>query len=68
MRRSRGARRRALELLEAVEEQVEDYAELAGQLRSVLTAEGEIHELEADATLRACRDLINSIEAEESNP
>ena len=62
MRRSRGARRRALELCDDVAENVEEYEELAKKLHTILEAEGDLHDLSADATLRACKALVEIID------
>jgi hypothetical protein len=59
MRRSRGARRQALELCADVATEVEELAELARALTVVLSAEGDLHETSAEATLRACRALVD---------
>ncbi len=57
MRRSRGARRMAIELCEDIAKDVEELEELANKLAVVLTAEGDLHEVSAEATLRACATL-----------
>lgn len=64
MRRSKGSRRMALDLLEEVCEQVEDeeVAELAAQLRHVLLAEAYLHQNTAEATLRAVQALVNVLD------
>ncbi len=64
MRRSRGARRQALELCAEVAAEVEELAELARALTTVLAAEGDLHETSAEATLRACRALVDVIGGE----
>ncbi len=65
MRRSRGARRRALELCDEVADEAPELVPLAGQLRVVLLAEGALHETTGEATLRACRALVRLLEREE---
>lgn len=64
MRRSKGARHMAVELCHEVAEEVSEFSVLATQLSSILEAEGDLHEVSARATLRACKKLIELIEAE----
>jgi hypothetical protein len=62
LRRSRGARKLGLELCEAAAEAEPELAPLARELSRVLVAEGELFELTAEGTLRACRALVDIIE------
>src|SRR5688572_13501623 len=62
-RRSRGARKRALDLCDAVADgSLDELSDLAAKLRVVLQAEGALHELSGDGTLRAARLLIDVVE------
>lgn len=62
MRRSRGARRQAIDLCDDVADMVDEGEPMARQLRDLLQAEGDLQEVSADGTLRACRALIDLLE------
>lgn len=64
LRRSKGARRSAIELLEAVAEHVPELSVDAQKLRHVLIAEGYLHRCDADSTLRAIRALVGMLQEE----
>ncbi|MBN1961751.1 MAG: hypothetical protein JW841_12475 [Deltaproteobacteria bacterium] len=63
VRRSRGARKMALGLLDEI---VDDDPN-AETLATLLTAEGELHELGAEATASALARLVNMLENDETN-
>ncbi len=65
MRRSRGARRQAIDLCNDVAETADDGEDIdavAHQLRALLQAEGDLQEVSADGTLSACRTLIDLLD------
>lgn len=62
MRRSKGARRQAVDLLEEVAEQVEERATLAEKLRHVLLAEAYLHQASPDGTLRGILALVGMLD------
>ncbi len=64
MRRSKGARRCGIDLLEEVAEEVEERALLAKKLRHVLLAEAYLHQASPDSTLRAIRALVGMLDDE----
>ncbi len=66
LRRSRRGRQLALELCAEAAEADEALATLADRLARLLAAEGDIHELSPEGTLRACRALIELCEEERS--
>jgi hypothetical protein len=53
-RRSRGARNLALALCEDIAETLQDDRDLALKMHTILAAEGDLHEVSAEGTLRAC--------------
>jgi tetratricopeptide (TPR) repeat protein len=64
MRRSKGSRQHAIDLLEAVQEHVPEVAAEAKRLRHVLLAEAYLQENDAASTLRAMRALVGMLDEE----
>jgi len=62
MRRSGSLRRRAASLCDEVSEYAPELGELAVRLRSVLTAEGALHELDPDSSAAACAELAVAVD------
>lgn len=67
LRRSRGARKRGLELLEGIAESDLDEAHAAAGLAEILRAEGKLHELTAEATMAASASLLRALDEELPN-
>ncbi|MEL6547628.1 MAG: hypothetical protein AAFQ82_23595 [Myxococcota bacterium] len=68
LRRSRGARRRGVELLEEVSDSGIEGSDLASVLGEILQAEGKLHELSDAATGEACHRLVTLLMALEEQP
>lgn len=68
LRRSRGSRRRGVELLEEVADAGIEGSDVAGVLAEVLRAEGKLHELSDEATGEACHRLVTLLMALEEQP
>ncbi len=67
LRRSKGARKRALGLCDAICDEAPENEELAGQLKEILLAEGELQEVSPEGTLRACKRLVELLNALDSD-
>ncbi len=68
LRRSRGSRRRGVELLEEVADSGIEGSDVASTLAEVLRAEGRLHELSDESTGEACHRLVTLLMALEEQP
>jgi tetratricopeptide (TPR) repeat protein len=68
IRRSRGARRLAVGLLDEVEAAGAEHASEARALSTLLTAEGALHELDPDASGRALTAIVGFLDRAEHEP